>query len=88
MNGICHIEIPSNNFEIAKSFYSDVFKWKFQDVPEMDYLTFTTEDGVNGGFNKEFEIASKPGCVFYIEVEDIPTTIKKAEEAGGAVVVA
>ncbi|MCD6162263.1 MAG: VOC family protein [candidate division Zixibacteria bacterium] len=88
MNGICHIEIPSKDFEKAKRFYGDVFNWKFQDITEMSYMTFMAPDGVNGGFTKKFAIASNPGIVFYIEVEDIPAAIKKSEKAGGNTLVA
>lgn len=83
MNGICHMEIPSKDFEKAKKFYGDVFGWKFNEMEGMDYLLYEAPSGVSGGFDHSYDIASKPGFVFYIEVENIDATIKKAEEIGG-----
>lgn len=86
MNGICHIEIPSHDFEKARKFYGGLFKWQFDYMKEMDYLMFKAPDGINGGFSKELAISEKAGIFLYIEVEDIETTIKNGEEVGGKTV--
>jgi predicted enzyme related to lactoylglutathione lyase len=86
MNGICHIEIPSKDFEKAKKFYGDVFGWEFQMMGEMDYMTFKPPDGPGGGFDKSLEIASKPNLHIYIEVDNIDAALKKVEGAGGTTV--
>jgi len=86
MNGICHLEIPSKDFEKARKFYGGLFGWQFDYIKEMDYLMYKAPDGVNGGFAKEYEIATKPGITIYIEVDDLNATIKKAKEVGGAIV--
>jgi predicted enzyme related to lactoylglutathione lyase len=83
MNNICHIELPSKDFHKARKFYGDVFSWQFEEMKEMNYLAFKAPEGVNGGFTDTLEPAQKPGIVFYIEVDDIEATIKKAEKAGG-----
>lgn len=83
MNGICHLEIPSADFEKARKFYGELFGWKFQEMPGVDYLLFTPPTGVGGGFSKGFEIVTKPGYLFHIEVEDIEAIIAKAKEMGG-----
>lgn len=83
MNNICHIELPSKDFVKAKKFYGDVFNWQFEETKEMNYIVFKAPEGVNGGFTDTLEPAQKPGIVFYIEVDDIEATIKKAEEVGG-----
>jgi predicted enzyme related to lactoylglutathione lyase len=83
MNGICHFEIPSKDFEKAKTFYGEVFGWKFNEMKEMNYMVFEAPSGVCGGFDHSYEIASKPGFAFYIEVANIDDTIKKAEGIGG-----
>lgn len=86
MNGICHLEIPSKDFQKARKFYGDLFGWQFDHMKEMDYLIFKAPDGVNGGFAKEYEIAAKPGIAIYIEVEDINAIIKRTKELGGDVI--
>lgn len=83
MNGICHLEIPSKDFQKAKKFYGGLFGWQFDHIKEMDYLFFKAPSGVNGGFTKELELAAKPGFTIYIEVEDIEAIIKKAKDMGG-----
>lgn len=83
MHGFCHFEIPTKDFEKAKKFYGELFNWKFEDMPGMDYVMFRPPDGVGGGLSKNMEIADKPGFLFYIEVDDMDGTIKKAEKLGG-----
>lgn len=83
MNGICHIEIPSKDFDKAKKFYGEVFGWECNLMGEMNYLTYKAPDGPGGGFDKSLEPASKPGISIYIEVESIEATIEKAEGLGG-----
>jgi predicted enzyme related to lactoylglutathione lyase len=34
---IVHVEIPAVNVEGAGKFYQDLFGWKIQPVPEMNY---------------------------------------------------
>jgi predicted enzyme related to lactoylglutathione lyase len=83
MNGFCHIEIPSRDFTKAKKFYSELFSWNCNEAPEMNYMVFQAPDGPGGGFSKTLEFNTKPGILFYIEVESIENIVKKAEEIGG-----
>src|SRR6267143_1967092 len=39
-NSIVHVEFHSNAPEKTKSFLKDVFGWKFEDVPQMNYSMF------------------------------------------------
>ena len=83
MNGICHIEIPSRDYEKARKFYGGLFGWEFNVMGEMDYMTFKPPAGPGGGFDKTLEIASKPNVALYVEVDNLEATIKKAESLGG-----
>jgi hypothetical protein len=81
-NTICHAEIPVADLNEAKEFYSKVFGWKIEVMPEMGYATFETDSPPGGGFNKVDKV--KPGGVLlYIMVEDIEKKLEKIEEAGG-----
>jgi predicted enzyme related to lactoylglutathione lyase len=82
MNGLAYFEIPSNDLEKAKLFYSELFGWKCEYSPEGKYMMFSTPDGPAGGFGKDMETHTK-GINIYIEVEDLETTISKAIEIGG-----
>jgi hypothetical protein len=49
---IVHVEISANDRESAGKFYSELFGWKIQQMPEMDYATFDYGvEGVGGGLN-------------------------------------
>ncbi len=82
MDKLVHWEIPSTDLEKSKKFFAGLFGWKMQDIPGGEYTLFEVEDGIGGGFNKVDKIP-KPGIRVYIEVQDIPATLKKAEELGG-----
>ncbi len=86
MHGIAHTEIPANDLEKIAKFYSDVFGWEINHMPEMDYTIFKTPNGPGGGFNKQAEISAKPGITFYIEVENMEATLEKIKSAGGEVI--
>ncbi|UCD93673.1 MAG: VOC family protein [Candidatus Zixiibacteriota bacterium] len=83
MNGICHFEIPCSDLNKAVKFYGDIFGWKSQMIPEMDYAVFETPAGTGGGFSKDARVSSEAGIMLYIEVEDIPVIMKKIEASGG-----
>ncbi len=83
MNGFCHVEIPSKDYDKAAEFYKAVFGWETQIIPAMDYAMYKAPSGVNGGFSKHLEINAKAGVLLYIEVESIESTLKSIEENGG-----
>jgi uncharacterized protein len=92
---IIHFEIPANDIEKVKKFYSDVFGWKIEKLPDMEYYSITTvpmdekgnllRPGVNGGLYKREHPLQQP--VNYIWVESVEEYSKKIEAVGGKVVV-
>ena len=95
MNKVVHFEVPADDLARAKEFYSNVFSWQLQDVPEASYVMANTvhvdpvtykptEVGINGGMLLRNEHVKSP--VITIEVESIDDHLKKIEEAGGKVV--
>jgi len=48
---IVHVEFSANDREAAGKFFSDVFGWEIQQMPEMNYAMYSTGDGVGGGLN-------------------------------------
>ena len=81
-NTICHVEIPVTDLKKAKDFYSKVFRWKIEVMPEVNYATFETASPPGGGFNK-VDIVKPGGVLFYITVEDIEKKLEEIEKAGG-----
>lgn len=78
---IVHVEFHSTDPERAKAFYSKIFGWKFQDMPEMNYSTFAAPSGPGGGLQKHGE--GGPMILDYILSKDIDRTLRAIEENGG-----
>ena len=92
MSTIIHFEIPADDLERSKKFYSDLFGWKFEKftLPDgMDYLTITTTDdqgskAIGGGMMKR----QNPQHVVtnYIGVKSVDEYSAKISQSGGKVV--
>ena len=94
MNKVVHFEIPADDMERAKKFYSDIFGWEIQDIPAMQYTTLTTvpvdenrmpkEAGaINGGMAKRMQKGESP--VLVISVSSVDEYIAKVEKGGGKI---
>jgi predicted enzyme related to lactoylglutathione lyase len=91
-----HFEIPADNLQRARKFYSTTFGWKLTEVPGMDYTMVTTgmvdekgmpkEPGViGGGIGKRGGPLEHP--VVTIMVDEISDAEKVIEKNGGKIVV-
>lgn len=85
MHGLCHFEFPSPDLKKSQEFYSKLLGWKFEDVGDPNYVMFSTPEGPGGGIEKA-DVASGSNIKIYIEVEDIPGTLAKAQELGGKMI--
>jgi hypothetical protein len=96
MDGVVHFEIPADDAERAKAFYSTVFDWQMQDYPDMQYTIMmttpvdeqmqrpTTPGAINGGLmNRSKET---PNPVITIGVGSVEEALKKVEAEGGTVI--
>ena len=95
MDKVVHFEIPGDDMDRLKGFYTDVFGWELTEYPEMDYVMVTTvptgydrmpsvSGAINGGMKKRDVAGEQP--VIVIDVQSIDGTIGKVEAAGGKVV--
>jgi len=80
---IVHVEIHSGDVERTKRFYGDVFGWKFQDIPEMNYSLWTAPGEPAGGLQKHGD--KGPMVLDYIYANDIDATLAKIAASGGRV---
>ncbi len=79
-----HVEIPCKDRARAKKFYGQIFGWKFDDVPEMDYTLFEPANPPGGGLYIPTE--NMPGGVLnYFLVDSVDGTSKQIEKAGGTI---
>jgi predicted enzyme related to lactoylglutathione lyase len=47
---IVHVEIPAKDPSAAGKFYQDLFGWEIQDVQDVNYTMFTSQETLGGGF--------------------------------------
>jgi predicted enzyme related to lactoylglutathione lyase len=83
---IVHIEISANDLEADAEYYSELFGWKFQQIPDMNYATFTAEGGPGGGLNPVADYNPAGTVTVYVHTDDIDDTLNKAQKLGGKVV--
>ena len=93
-NTIVHFDIPANDLEKLKTFYSKLFNWKIVRAPGPIeyYLIYTVpvdeqgmniRPGLNGGMYKKDVPELKP--VNYILVGNIDEHIQKIKTLGGKI---
>jgi hypothetical protein len=93
---IVHFEIPADDVEKLKKFYSGLFGWKIEKTPgpaeywmietvSVDEKGNTVRPGVNGGIMKRQNPEHKP--VNYVAVESVDDYVKKIEALGGRMIV-
>ncbi|MBI4043630.1 MAG: VOC family protein [Candidatus Diapherotrites archaeon] len=98
MDKVVHFEIPADNIERAKKFYSNVFGWDIQQVPDptMEYhmvYTVKTDEktrmpvetgGINGGMSKRMAQGETP--VIVVNVKSLDESLQKAQREGAKIV--
>lgn len=83
---VVHVEIPSVDVEAAGKFYQELFGWKIQHVPEMNYTMWEDGSGSGGGFPQVSDEAPAGKVLVYIDSDDIEADLRKAVQLGGRVV--
>ena len=95
MDKVVHFEIPADDLERARKFYTSVFGWKMESVPEMEYILIGTTQvdengmpteagGINGGMMKRQSPLNSP--VITIDVQNMEDAMKKVKQMGGKII--
>jgi uncharacterized protein len=81
-----HIEIPYDDEDRAKRFYSGVFGWEFRQMQGFDgYDLYTAGPGeLGGGLGKRGESAGET-TRNYILVDSVDDAVKKIQDLGGTI---
>jgi predicted enzyme related to lactoylglutathione lyase len=88
-NPFVHVELNTPDPAKAKNFYSRLFQWDLEDmpdnaVPDHSYTMIKVGKGTGGGIMKQ--IPNGPsGWLAYVEVDDIQAATQKAKTLGGKV---
>jgi predicted enzyme related to lactoylglutathione lyase len=85
-NPVVHFEVLGRDAQALQSFYAKVFDWPMESV--MDTYAMVKpggESGINGGVGAAMQ--GGPGhSIFYVEVQDLQSTLDQVEAAGGSTV--
>lgn len=82
---VVHVEIPAADVAAAGRFYQELFGWKIQHVPEMNYTMWEDGSGSGGGFTQVSAESPAGQVLVYIDSDDIEADLKKVEQLGGKV---
>ena len=86
---VVYWEFWSKEGASVSKFYEEVFGWKIQYIPDINYRFVDTGAGfgINGGIKPQE--GPRPGNItLYIDVDDLDAYAQKIEAAGGKVIVA
>ena len=88
-NPFVHVELNTPDPEKAKAFYSKLFDWQLEDVPDAavstgSYTMVKVGAGTGGGIMKQVP-GGPSGWLAYVQVDDIHAATRKAKSLGGKV---
>ncbi len=94
-NPVAHFEIYGDDPQKLAGFYQDLFGWKIESVPGMEYWmisTVPTDDkgmptqpgGINGGMMKR-PMPEARQWLNYVSVPSLDTAVEKLRSLGGSV---
>src|SRR5438045_9076611 len=80
---LVHFELPVQDTQRAKTFWSGVFGWEFGDsaMPGMEYYMVRTGEDQGGAVFPADNAGS--GLIVYFDTDDIDASIAKVRELGG-----
>src|SRR5438874_2457105 len=86
-DGVLFFEVGAADQEPLKRFYSELFGWRLQQMPQGRYVLVDTAggSGINGGIG--FSNEGWPWLSFYVWVDDVQATLDRANRLGGTIVV-
>jgi predicted enzyme related to lactoylglutathione lyase len=84
-NPFVHIELQTQDVGKSKEFYSNMFGWKWEEMPGMDYTMINVGEGTGGGMMKNPMPSDPDNWLPYILVDDVAASTKKAKSLGAAI---
>ena len=84
-NAFNHMELNTTDVAKAKAFYTGLFQWKIEDIPNMDYSMINTGKAPSGGLMKHPVPGAPSSWLVYVEVDDIVAATAKAKSLGATI---
>ena len=80
---LVHFELPVQDTQRAKSFWSGVFGWEFGDsaMPDFEYYMVRTGEDQGGAIMRSDKPADSP--IVYYDTDDIDTHVARINDLGG-----
>ncbi len=85
MTSIVHFEIPADDMQRAKTFYSNLFGWNIVAMPGMEYMMIDVYGAPGGGMMKRMHPEQQ--MINYIGVPSVDEYAAKVEKLGGKIIV-
>ncbi len=85
-NPVVHFEIGCRDSAKTGEFYSELFGWSIQQMGPAEMISTGSDVGIGGHISA---LGHEPHnyVAIYVEVDDIPAYLEKAERLGGSTVV-
>lgn len=84
-NDVNYFEIGSPDPAASKAFYESLFSWKIGE-PSMP-ARYSMVNADRGGLWDTSEAGGASWAIFYVQVEDVPAAMDRAQQLGATVVV-
>ena len=84
-NPFVHVELLTTDVARAKAFYGELFDWKLEDLPGMDYTLIDVGEGTGGGMMKTMQPGSPSSWLAYVQVDDAVVATEKARTLGATI---
>ena len=84
-NPVTWFEITGRDGAKLQAFYSELFDWKLDTNNPMKYGVVDTGGAIGGGVGATAD-GSAGATTFYVETDDVAGHLKRAEAAGGTIV--
>lgn len=82
-NPFVHVELQTQDLAKARAFYGQLFDWKLEPVPQMDYTMIQVGEGTGGGMWESKARGSQ--WLAYVLVDDVRAATQKAQSLGATV---
>ncbi len=84
-NPFVHVELMTKNPVKSRQFYAQMFDWKLEEIPGMDYTVIKVGEGMGGGILKSPDPKIPDHWLPYILVDDIRSATQKARSLGAVI---
>lgn len=84
-NPFVHLELSTTDPAKAREFYTRLFDWKLQDMPDGTYTLIEVGDGTGDGMMQQMIPGAGSAWMPYVLVDDIAAATEKARSLGAAV---